>query len=78
MMIFISGIASRIGLAPLLLSVAVALALGLTQAAHGAGLRTGMTPMQSASPTLSASVPSPCPPEQLGMTWSSVCRTAGN
>ena len=47
MMIFISGIASRIGLAPLLLSVAVALALGLTQAAHGAGLRTGITPMQS-------------------------------
>ena len=38
------------------LCVAVGLALGLTQVAHGAGLWTGMTPMQSASPTLSASV----------------------
>ena len=47
MMIFISGFASRFGLAPLLLSVAVGLALGMTQAAHGAGLRMGMTPMQS-------------------------------
>ena len=69
MMIFILGLASRFGFAPLLLCGAVGLALGLTQAAHGAGLWTGMTPMQSAVSS-TVSVPTLTPPP--GTTWDDI------
>ena len=69
MRIFISGLASRIGFAPLLLCGAVGLGLGMTQAAHGAGLWTGMTPMQSAVSS-TVSVPTLTPPP--GTTWDDI------
>ena len=69
MRIFILGLASCFGFAPLLLCGAVGLALGLTQAAHGAGLWTGMTPMQSAVSS-TVSVPTLTPPP--GTTWDDI------
>ena len=69
MRIFILGLASRFGFAPLLLCGAVGLGLGMTQAAHGAGLWTGMTPMQSAVSS-TVSVPTLTPPP--GTTWDDI------
>ena len=69
MRIFILGLASRFGLAPLLLCGAVGLGLGMTQAAHGAGLWTGMTPMQSA---VSSTVSIPTLTLLPGTTWQDI------